>query len=253
MRYDGSGWTVPPAWCASGGTLATFTSVWGNSASDVFAVRTSALPPSVSSVIDHYDGQSWTQTYVRNCSFCGFGARAVWTGAAGSAIAVGDSGTILRYNGASWNPEASGTTAHLRAVWGAGSSGPVFAVGDGGTIVINNGSSWSAQTSGTTQPLYAVWGASASDVFAIGGNGTIIHYNGTAWSAQTSGSTQSLRGLWGSSGSSVFAVGDATTILRYDGSSWTPQSVNAFTNPSMNLTGVWGSSPTNVIAVGAPR
>jgi hypothetical protein len=257
MGQNGTAWTVTPPTCASippgAAFVETYTSVWGNSAADVFAVRQYPQAMFNRTAIDHYDGQSWTQTYVRQCSFCSLAVRAVWTGGAGSAIAVGDSGTILRYNGASWNPEASGTTAHLRAVWGAGSSGPVFAVGDGGTIVINNGNSWSAQTSGTTQPLYAVWGASASDVFAIGGNGTIIHYNGTAWSAQTSGSTQSLRGLWGSSGSSVFAVGDATTILRYDGSSWTPQSVNAFTNPSMNLTGVWGSSPTNVMAVGAPK
>jgi hypothetical protein len=257
MRYNGSVWTVPvscPAGTPAGfAFIHRYTSVWGNSASDVFAVRQYRRTMSSMAAIDHFDGQSWTQTYIRQCSGqCGLAVRAVWTGAVGSAIAVGDSGTILRYNGASWDSEPSSTTAHLTAIWGAGASGPVFAVGDAGTILINNGVGWTAQTSGTTQPLYAVWGTSGSDVFAVGGAGTILHYNGT-WTAQSSGSTESLRGLWGSSSSSVFAVGDATTILRYDGSSWSAETVDPFTNPSMNLTGVWGISPSNIIAVGQPN
>jgi hypothetical protein len=256
MGYNGTVWTVPnpcarelPCDCAF---VETYTSVWGNSASDVFAVRQYVHTMHAVSAIDHFDGQSWTQTYLRTCEMCALTARAVWTGAAGSAIAVGDSGSVLRYDGASWNSEPSGTTAHLRAIWGAGASGPVFAVGEAGTILINNGSGWTAQTSGTTQPLYAVWGTSGTDVFAVGGAGTILHYNGTSWTAQSNASTATLRGLWGNSGSSVFAVGDGTTILHYDGSNWAPQPVNAFTNPSMNLTGVWGVSPTNVLAVGSP-
>jgi len=257
MRYNGSVWTVPACSARAPGGSAfvhQYTSVWGNSASDVFAVRQYRRTMSSMAAIDHFDGQSWTESYIRQCSGqCGLAAHAVWTGAPSSAIAVGDSGTILRYNGASWNPEPSGTTAHLTAIWGAGASGPVFAVGDAGTIIINNGAGWTAQTSGTTQPLYAVWGTSGSDVFAVGGAGTILHYDGTSWTSQSSGSTESLRGLWGSSGSSVYAVGDATTILRYNGSSWAAETVNAFTNPSMNLTAVWGATSSNIIAVGQPR
>ena len=256
MRYDGSVWTVPTT-CAGLPDFPVFihryTSVWGNSASDVFAVRQYPRTMSSTVAIDHFDGHSWTQSYFRQCLQCGLSVRAVWTGAPGSAIAVGGSGTILRYNGASWDPEPSGTTVNLSAIWGAGPSGPVFAVGNAGTILVNNGSGWTGQTSGTTQPLYAVWGTSGSDVFAAGGDGTILHYDGTSWTAQNSGSTESLRGLWGSSGSSVFAVGDATTILRYDGSSWVPETLARPTNLLMNLTGVWGSSPSNIIAVGQPR
>jgi Macroglobulin domain MG4 len=256
MRYT-SAWTAPPAGCTSAlpgdNFVERYTSVWGSSPTDVFAVRQKSVAMFASVAIDHYDGQSWTQTYARQCSPCGLIARAVWTGAAGSAIAVGDSGTVLRYNGSSWTPEASGTSAHLMAIWGTGANGTVFAVGDGGTIIVNHGTGWTAQSSGTTQPLYAVWGASASDVFAAGAGGIILHYNGTAWSTQTSGTTRTLRALWGTSGSSVIVVGDGTTILGYDGSAWTPQRINTVTNPSMDLSGVWGSSPTNVIAVGAPK
>jgi hypothetical protein len=254
MVYNGGGWSAPPAGCTQtlpGDNFAErYTSVWGNSASDVFAVRQKAVGMFASVAIDHYDGQSWARVYSRQCSPCALIARAVWTGAPGSAIAVGDSGTVMRYNGISWSPEASGTTVPLRSVWGAGPSGPVFAVGDGGTVLVNNGSGWSSQPSGTSQPLYSVWGTSGTDVFAVGGGGTIIHYDGTAWTSQASGSTQSLRGLWGTSSNLLFAVGDATTVLRYDGSNWTLQPLNSIAGGSMNLTGVWGTSATNVIAVG---
>ncbi|MFL5487195.1 MAG: Ig-like domain-containing protein, partial [Gemmatimonadaceae bacterium] len=180
MTFDGNRWT-PTAPCAgipAGGTFnETYTSVWGSTASDIFAVR--QFPQANFNIvgIDRFNGQSWTQSYSRQCSGCTLAVRAVWTGQTGTAIAVGDAGSILRYNGTSWNAEASGTAAHLRAVWGAAAAGPVFAVGDGGTILVNNGSSWTAQASGTAQPLYAVWGISASDVFAVGGAGTILHYN----------------------------------------------------------------------------
>ncbi|MFL5598779.1 MAG: hypothetical protein ACJ78I_00095 [Gemmatimonadaceae bacterium] len=256
MTFDGNRWT-PTAPCAgipAGGTFnETYTSVWGSSASDVFAVRQFPQANFNNVGIDHFNGQSWTQTYTRLCSGCTLAVRAVWTGAPGTAISVGEAGSILRFNGTAWNSEASGTTAHLRAVWGASATGPVFAAGDAGTILVNSGSGWTAQVSGTTQPLYAVWGTSASDVFAVGGAGTILHYNGTSWSSQTSGSTQLLRSVWGSAGNSVFAVGDNTTILRYDGSSWTPQAVNGTPSPSMDLTGVWGASASNVFAVGVAK
>ncbi len=251
LRYNGSVWTVPTGCPGSSSfSFERYTSVWGNSASDVFAVRQYNHTLHTWTAIDHFDGQSWTLTWGQPCDNCGYLARAVWTGSAGSAIAVGDAGTILRFDGASWKAEPSGTTVRLSAIWGAGASGPVFAVGGAGTILVNNGSGWTVQTSGTTQPLNAVWGTSGNDVWAVGGAGTILHYDGTTWTAQSSGSTQSLNGLWGSSGSSVFAVGSATTILHYDGSSWAAQTVNAFTNASMNLTGVWGISPSNIIAVG---
>jgi hypothetical protein len=246
LRSNGTGWDRPSdAACASGGSLSQYLSVWGNSASDVFLVQDSPLPPSHVTAILHYNGLGWFESYRRACSFCG-GLRAVWSSASNDAIAVGDSGMVLHYDGTGWTSQASGTTKHLYAVWGAGASSGVFAVGEGGTILYYDRTSWQAQASGTTQPLYAVWGTSATDVFAVGAGGTIIHYDGSAWSAQSAGSTQSLRGVWGSSGGYVLAVGDGSTILFFDGARWTSQ----VALPSMNLTAVWGTSPANVYAIG---
>jgi hypothetical protein len=252
LRYDGTGWGPAPPSC-SGNFFSNFTSVWGNSASDVFAADRNGIPPKLGGSIDHYDGQSWT---FMSFSFspCPLGILCpawlgVWSSTSADAFAVGGAGLIAHYDGTSWNQQTSGTTQTLNAVWGVGATGAVFAVGDGGTILYYDRSAWRAQTSGTTQPLYAVWGTSANDVFAVGAAGTVLHYDGTTWTAQNSGTTQSLYGIWGNSGSSVSVVGDASTIIHYNGTSWTAQSTAA----SMNLRGVWGSSGSNVFAVGAPR
>jgi hypothetical protein len=257
LRYDGTAWTQPDPTCIGPAASTNFASVWGSSPSSVLLVERESPSPSPSqqtgTSIYRFDGQAtWFPEYYHFCSYpCDGYLNAVWSGSPTYAIAVGDSGFIVHYDGAAWTAHPSGTTQHLNAVWGSGSGAgaAIFAVGDAGTILSFDGTNWVAQTSGTTQPLYGIWGSSPTDVFAVGVGGTIRHYDGSAWSAQTSGSTQTLRAVSGNSGNSVFAVGDASTILRYDGTSWTSQSAGA----SIDLRGVWGSSSTNVFAVGHPR
>jgi len=171
--------------------------------------------------------------------------RDIWGSSPEDVFAVGDSGTILHYDGTVWEPDISGTTLGLKGVWGSSSS-DVFAVGSSGTILHYNGSSWSAMSSGTTTNLYGIWGSSSSDVFAVGSSGTILHYNGSSWSAMSSGTTTNLYGIWGSSSSDVFAVGSSGTILHYNGSSWSAMG----SGTTYSLQAVWGSSTNDVIAVG---
>src|SRR6266513_4836849 len=109
----------------------------------------------------HYNGQTWTSSYQTGCSFCSPNLHGIWTRSSNDAIAVGDGGKILHYDGTNWNVETSGTTSYLSAVWGSGSN--VFAVGGGGTILYNDDAGWRAQSSGTTSSLTAVWGASPTD------------------------------------------------------------------------------------------
>ncbi len=245
-RYDGKGWTSPPTGCV-GFMNAAFSSIWGTSAMDVFAVGTGALPPSSHSVVVHYDGQQWTESFSRTCSFC---ARllAVWSTSAADAYVAGDSGIILHYDGTSWHLQASGTTQTLKAIWGT-SGTDIFAVGAAGTILHYDGTLWQPQSSGTTVSLAVVQGASGSNVFVAGESGAILHYDGVTWTTQSSGTTSSLYGIWVSSGGQAFAVGANSTILHFDGMNWTPQLSGA----PMLVMGVWGSSPSNLVAVGQAR
>jgi hypothetical protein len=50
----------------------------------------------------------------------------------------------------------------------------VWAVGDNGTVLKWNGTAWVAQSVGVTNSsLYSVWGADANNVWAVGSGGTI--------------------------------------------------------------------------------
>jgi len=58
----------------------------------------------------------------------------VWGTAPGDAWIVGDSGTVLHWDGAMWHPSDSGTSNALLAIWGSGTN-DLWAVGRGGTIL----------------------------------------------------------------------------------------------------------------------
>jgi photosystem II stability/assembly factor-like uncharacterized protein len=75
-------------------------------------------------------------------------------------------------------------TVDLNGVWAYSEDG-LFAVGDQGTILRYDGGAWTEMASGTTENLNDVWGISPADVYATGDNATILHYDGTAWSPRT--------------------------------------------------------------------
>ncbi len=187
----------------------------------------------------------------------GDGLYGVWGSSGKDVFAVGDAGTIVRFDGKNWSLMDSGTSANLSGVWGSGGYAAgydVFAVGDWGTILRYDGSTWSPMTSGTEYEtdLYCVWGSAWNDVFVVGDNSSgmspILHYDGSTWSTMTSGTEYAIEAVWGSSGKDVFAVGDFGTILHYDGSTWSLMTTGIPTD--VDLKDVWGSAWNDVFAVG---
>ena len=143
--------------------------------------------------------------------------------------AVGDSGTIMSWNGTSWSADSSGTTSTLQGV-SCPTATLCKAVGWSGTIVSWNGTSWSADSSGTTSNLYGVSCPTATLCKAVGDFGTILSWNGTSWSADSSGTTSfPLRGVSCPTATLCKAVGDYT-ILSWNGTSW---SADSFPGPSI--------------------
>jgi hypothetical protein len=114
---------------------------------------------------------------------------------------------------ASWSVMDSGTTTDLNAVWGSDSAN-IFAVGNSGTIIRYDGTSWSPVTSGTTADLYGIWGSDGANIFAVGKSGAILHYDGVSWSPMTSATTADFYGVWGSDSANIFAVGKSGAILH---------------------------------------
>ena len=147
----------------------------------------------------------------------------------------------------SWVPEQTAATGLLHDIWGS-SRENIFAVGEGGTILRYNGFFWSPDASGTTFQLSGIWGSSANNVYAVGDNATILHYDGLRWSQVAhplSGTVNPLYDVWGSSADDVFVVGFGA-VLHYDGTDWVRMNINAISEDSNNFKSVWGASGADV-------
>ena len=140
---------------------------------------------------------------------------AVHAFSAGDAWIAGAAGTVLRFDGASWQSRATGTSFDLFGIWGA-TPGDVWVVGDRGTIIRCDGSSCSLPNSDTTAELAAVWAASADEAWAVGRTGTVLHRAGGRWQVVPSPTTRNLTAVWGSSAADVWIAGDGV-VLRWNG------------------------------------
>lgn len=167
-----------------------------------------------------------------------------------------------------WDSLDSKTRQPLQAVTGTSATN-VFAVGDSGTIRRFNGTSWSIMASGlpSQTPLRGVWAASPLEVFAVGGQdadtGVFLRYQGTSWAKMMTTSEPGnlrppgiSRAVWGSSPTDVYAVGEGTPggpgvdnqppIMRYEGDKW-----KGVQGPGGGLFGVWGAATSWVYVAGA--
>jgi hypothetical protein len=229
LHFDGTRWSEVPGFTAGQfEESVALQSVWGSSATDVFAVGSAFDGEFNLSAIFHFDGSNWLRVPVTGTVAPGLAD--VWGSSPTDVYAVGRNdvaepatGVILRYDGTRWAPVLEQEGLALSAVWGSSAS-DVFAAGfrvEGpeedpqiiGTILHFDGNSWSPASLPATGVLNEVWGSSATDVFSVGEAGVILHYDGTAWTAITP-TTSNLLGIWGSSLSDAFAVGEAGTILH---------------------------------------
>lgn len=255
-RFTGSAWT--------GMFPTTYTALWGQDASNVFAVSLKNCY--------RYGGARGAVVTASGCSPQNLNA--VWGTTAMNVYAVGDAGTVVVYNGSNWTPTSAGTL-NLYGVWGSGAA-DIYAVGAAGTVMQSTGGAWSPATvpavsddlfavwgtsnkrfivgaNGrvlrydgtqwsssqiTTRSLRAVWGSSATDVWAAGDGGSLWHFNGTTWSPAASGTTLRLRALWGTASNDVFASGDNFTLVHFDGTAWSP--VRVYANIGGSLSSMWG-------------
>jgi Leucine-rich repeat (LRR) protein len=145
--------------------------------------------------------------------------RAIWGLNYRHVIAVGDSGTILFFDGNQWQFMESHTQQRLLSVWGT-SSDNVYATGEAGVIQHFNGEMWETIETNIQNPLCGIWGTSPDNIYAVGGHGTILHYDGTSWHRNYTGWYDRLNCIWGRNASNIYAAGDNGLILHYDGSHW---------------------------------
>jgi len=174
--------------------------------------------------------------------------------------AVGDGGVIVstQDGGASWKPQASGTTQNLLSVHFA-TPDRGWAVGDEGVIVStqDGGASWKPQTSETSQTLLSVHFATPDRGWAVGGDlgggGVIVSTQdgGASWKPQASGTRQRLLSVHFATPDRGWAVGGdpgrGVIVSTQDGgASWKPQT----SGTSQTLYSVHFATPDRGWAVG---
>jgi photosystem II stability/assembly factor-like uncharacterized protein len=265
LHRKGDLWTVNP-----GVPRHSLNAVSGTGPNDVWAVGQGT---DLKGVALHWDGQKWSAVPSADQRLTAVWASGVWDTPSYDAWAVGQDGTILRWQPSqhAWMPFGGAGLPSLSAVlltsvWGT-KTGEVWIVGSNGTIVrwVETDRAWHDFTgaSGSSQTLRQVWGQSSTDVWAVGDGGTILHWGpDSKWTNAGRGvTTQDLASVWGSvatndiSGTGgtpayVWAVGAAGTILRLDGSTniWSP--VDSPSGTDKALHGVYGSGANDVLAVG---
>ena len=158
------------------GTTADLYGVWGSSASDVFAVGAGRDHPPL-------------RRHDLEADDLGHHGRphAVWGSSASDVFAVGQVGTILHYDGTSWKPMTSGTTAAPQRRVGELGERRLRRRANRAPSSTTTARAGSRMSLGHHRALTGVWGSSASDVFAVGCRGTILHYDGTSWRPLDSG------------------------------------------------------------------
>lgn len=169
--------------------------------------------------------------------------------------AVGNAGTILHYDGSSWNQIPSGTTADLYGISFGPPSAPNpnagFAVGGSAgsaTALAWSGVAWSTATSGLSPSagkLTSVFLVSSTEGWAVDDSGGIWHWSGPVglgggWSMSLS-AIYGLKSIFMSSVSDGWAVGVNGIIYHYSSGGWTLSStVGATLNSVFMLTSTEG-------------
>ena len=235
LYYDGASWTEDPFGVSSGGGI----SVWVSPEGDVFV----GGHVGGQGAVHHKEGTGWTTDTVAGTNVLLWD---LWGTSADDVFAVGDSGTIVHFDGGDWTAMTSGTSDSFRGVWGSASD-DVFAVTLAGDVFRYDGASWTELPAGWAYPLLDVWGSAADDVFASSVC-QLLRYDGASWTSEfvESRFDQFLWGVWGSAGNDVFAVGSAGYIYHFNGAS----SSIAPRVTSQDLVAIWGSSTGAVFAVG---
>jgi len=137
----------------------------------------------------------------------------------GRGFAVGDHGSLFRYDGATWEDVSlAGVTADLRDVAFA-PGGEAWAVGDRGTILHYAGGGWARVDNVPTAERLNAVAVREDGVYAAGDNGVILRDAGGGWYVMSTPTTSPLRGL-AATAETAFACGNDGALLGEKDGDW---------------------------------
>ena len=187
-----------PAWSVVHDALpGALLSVWGTSASDVWAVGGDAGDGSGPTVM-HLDGGSWSRLETGQSGdlwwVYGFAGGPVFMGGAG--------GTILRYADGTFTRMATPGSGVVFGIWGSAPE-DMWAVGGeaggarGAFAWRLEGETWLPAAGfpsdlAATDALWKVYGRGPNDVWMVGTGGKLVHWDGAALTPSFAGLAESL-------------------------------------------------------------
>lgn len=171
--------------------------------------------------------------------------RRMWGFSDGSFVAVGEAGTVLRYDGSTWTLMDTPTREDLHGVWASDPS-DVYAAGFGSTLIHYDGAEWSTVPTPKRDDYYAVWANATNDVFVAGTGGTVWNRLDGNWTEYSIAPGRRFRALWGYAHDEVYAAGSNGTLFRFDGSSWTRMIIAGFPQYDPEIRDMWGPQPGSI-------
>lgn len=169
---------------------------------------------------------------------------------AGDLTAVGQSGTVVRFDGTGFTSSGAvepltGVGATMRGVAGAPEA-ELVAVGDFGTSLQYDGSAWKTLPSSVQQSLLAVSGTGPNVLSVshnlIDGKSLIQRFVAGTWVPETMPAVLVLRSVFSGSDGALAAGGNEVVLVR-SGTSWTQRPVQATVRGNV-LRGVWMTGTT---------
>lgn len=126
-----------------------------------------------------------------------------------------------------------------------------WAVGDAGTLLRFQSGLWVRLAGPTGANLNSVFLLDSSHGWAVGDAGTILHYDGTVWTSVADFSSANLNSVFQVTPQEAWAVGDSATILHWTGISWYPVYPSPGLSGNPDLNSVFLTSSGFGIIVGA--
>ncbi|MBE0564891.1 MAG: hypothetical protein IH621_02970 [Krumholzibacteria bacterium] len=198
------------------------------------------------SLMHLYDGAAWSR-YSMALPGEGWhpGVYALSGLPSGDLYAVGNSGTVRRYDGRARVLPDLGASVLLWDVWAADSTA-VWVAGsyNGGLAACFDGHQWHSWRMMGAGALMAIHGPSPDLAFAVTSGGALLRYDAGRWVMLNGYSSRPQTTVWGAAPDDVY-VGGVDGLYRFDGR------VFARVAPGLDdVSRVWGTAPDDVHAVG---
>jgi hypothetical protein len=199
IEWDGPG----ALWGVTQDGTANFAAVDGQTVNDLIAVGGAGAWSNASG--------TWTPQ-----TTAGYKFNDVWYDGT-TAVAVGDDGLIGTYTkDEEWVFDDSFTNVHLYGVSGTNDA-DIWAVGQDGTVLHWNGSTWQEIDLDTQANIWSVWATTGNVAYVVGNNGEAYKIQGSLVEAIPTGVNNILYDITGTTEANLWAIGSRGIALRFMG------------------------------------